>query len=85
MMAKQSDDYGAILILKKSLYRGITDLKNDFMEAVMVEKKELSQEALEARRAYRRSYYAKNKEKMREYQRRHWEKVAREEAEGKAE
>ena len=51
----------------------------------MAEKKELSQEALEARRAYRRSYYAKNKEKMREYQRRHWEKVAREEAEGKAE
>lgn len=40
--------------------------------------KELSEEAKEARRAYRRAWYAANKDKVKEQQRRHWERKAAE-------
>jgi hypothetical protein len=39
---------------------------------------ELSAAAKEARRAYKRQWAAANPDKVREQQRRHWEKVARE-------
>ena len=38
--------------------------------------KQLSPEALEARREYFREYRRRNPEKMREYERRRWEKKA---------
>lgn len=39
--------------------------------------KELSQEAKEARREYMRKWRKKNPEKVKEYDRRRWEKLAR--------
>lgn len=39
-------------------------------------RKSLSQEALEARRAYQREWRRRNPEKMAEQRRRHWEKMA---------
>ena len=40
----------------------------------------MSESALEARRAYQREWYARNKAKKRDYNRKHWETVARESA-----
>lgn len=42
----------------------------------MDERPKLSPEAAEARRAYQRRWRAENREKCREYQRKHWERVA---------
>lgn len=39
---------------------------------------DMTEQAAEARRAYKREWYAKNKDKTREYQRRYWAKKARE-------
>ena len=36
----------------------------------------MTEQAAEARRAYKREWYAKNKERQRIYTQRHWEKVA---------
>lgn len=38
----------------------------------------LSEDALEAKRAYKREWYRKNKDRQKEYMRRYWEKKARE-------
>lgn len=40
----------------------------------------MSKAALEARRAYQREWYAKNRDKKREYQQRYWAKKASETA-----
>lgn len=40
----------------------------------------MTEQAAEARRAYKREWYAKNKDKQRAYAQRHWEKVAQETA-----
>ena len=37
---------------------------------------EMSERALEARRAYKRKWYAANKEKNKEYQERYWQRKA---------
>jgi len=39
---------------------------------------QLSEAAKEARRAYRRKWAAANREKVREYQNRYWERIAKE-------
>ena len=36
----------------------------------------MTQQAREARRKYQREYYARTKERLKEYQRRYWEKRA---------
>lgn len=41
----------------------------------------MSEEAKEARRAYAREYYKKNKDRIKESHERHWEKKAKELAE----
>lgn len=41
----------------------------------------LTQEALEARRAYKREWNRKNKDKLREYNERYWQKKAEQAAE----
>lgn len=42
----------------------------------------LSAEAIEARRAYKREWSAKNKDRIAEYQRRYWLKKSKEQQEG---
>lgn len=39
---------------------------------------DMTEQAAEARRAYKREWYAKNKDKQRIYTQRYWEKVAQE-------
>ena len=41
-----------------------------------MDKKTLSTRAIEARRAYKREHYAKNRDKYREYRQNHWERKA---------
>lgn len=38
----------------------------------------MTEQAKNARREYQRAWRAKNREKIREYEKRHWEKVAQE-------
>ena len=42
----------------------------------------MTEKALNTRRQYYRNWYINNKEKMKEYQKRYWEKKARTEKEG---
>lgn len=39
-------------------------------------KKEITKAAAEARRQYQKAWYAKNKDKVKEYQQRYWERKA---------
>lgn len=45
-----------------------------------MEKQELSEQAMEARRAYYRAWAARNKDKVREKNRRYWERRAEKQA-----
>lgn len=53
----------------------------DITQKVQEDRYMMSEQAKDARRKYKREWAQKNREKMREYEARYWEKVAKEAAE----